>query len=513
MYNMNQQESYGKSETDVVLIGAGIMSATLGILLKQLEPNIRINIYERQNAAATESSDAWNNAGTGHSAFCELNYTPQLPDGSIDTTKAVKIAESFEISRQFWASVVESGYICPPKNFIRSIPHISFVWGDQNVEYLRKRYEAMVRQPIFKGMEYSDDPEVLKQWIPLVMQGRDRSQKVAATRMVVGTDVNFGALTRCMFTKLQSLPDTMLEFQHDVRDLRQDKNGRWHIRLKDLVTRKEKEISARFVFIGAGGGSLPLLLKSGIKEGKGFGGFPVSGQWLVCTNPAVIEKHEAKVYGKAEVGSPPMSVPHLDTRVINGKKALLFGPYAGFSTKFLKKGSFFDLLLSLRPNNIIPMISAGLANLPLTRYLVGQVVQSPEDRLQTLRDYFPNARMEDWELEVAGQRVQVIKKDPKKGGILEFGTEVVSESDGTLAALLGASPGASTAVAIMLNLLERCFKEEFKSERWQAKLRELIPSFGTSLNEQPELCAQLREHTSRVLNLKMAPVAEAALEV
>lgn len=501
MNKMNQQYSY-ESEPDVVLIGAGIMSATLAALLKQLEPGLTIEIYERQDAVATESSDAWNNAGTGHSAFCELNYTPQLPDGTIDTSKAVKIAEAFELSRQFWASMVQSGFICPPKNFIQSIPHMSFVWGDESVSYLKKRHEALTQHPLFQGMQFSDDPEVLKQWIPLVMKGRDSSQRVAATRMEIGTDVNFGALTKCLFNKLKQMPGVSLNFCQEVHRLKQDDNGRWHIKLKDNITHKKREVSAKFVFIGAGGGSLPLLLKSGIKEGKGFGGFPVSGQWLVCTNPDIIEKHQAKVYGKAEVGSPPMSVPHLDTRVINGKKALLFGPYAGFSTKFLKNGSFLDLILSLRISNIIPMISAGLDNIPLTKYLIDQVRQSPEDRLKTLKDYYPEAKMSDWKLEVAGQRVQVIKRDPRKGGILEFGTEVVSEEDGSLAALLGASPGASTAVSIMLGLLKRCFKEKFESAEWQDKLKELIPSFGQKLNENPELCSELRDWTSQVLRLK-----------
>lgn len=508
---MNQQNL--AEEPDVVLIGAGIMSATLGSLLKQLEPDLSIEIYERQDAVATESSDAWNNAGTGHSAFCELNYTPELPDGSIDTAKAVKIAEAFELSRQYWASLVQTGFICPPKNFIQSIPHMSFVWGEKNVEYLRKRHQALTKHPLFKGMEFSDNPEVLREWIPLVMEGRDSSQKVAATRMVIGTDVNFGALTRCLFGKLKEMPGVNLNFRQEVKHLKQDPSGRWHIEFKDTITGRKHKVKARFVFIGAGGGSLPLLLKSGIKESKGFGGFPVSGQWLVCTNPEVIDKHHAKVYGKAEVGSPPMSVPHLDTRVINGKRALLFGPYAGFSTKFLKNGSFLDLLLSLRISNIVPMIAAGLANIPLTRYLIEQVRQSPEDRIGALKSFYPKARSEDWKLEIAGQRVQVIKKDVRKGGILEFGTEVVSEADGSLAALLGASPGASTAVSIMLSLLKRCFKDQYQSEQWQSKLKELIPSFGQNLNDNPQLCAELRGWTSHVLRLRSVQSQEVVHEL
>jgi malate dehydrogenase (quinone) len=412
---------------DVVLIGAGIMSATLGVMLKQLQPALSIRIFERLDVAAAESSDAWNNAGTGHSAFCELNYTPQREDGSVDTSKASKIAESFEVSKQFWSYLIEQKYITVPPSFIRAIPHMSFVWGDENVAYLRKRYETLQQCHLFRGMQYSEDPHQIEEWIPLVMIGRDPSEKVAATRMELGTDVNFGSLTRCMFNHLKKLDGVSMHFGHDVRNLEQDDDDNlWDISVKDSETDKKTKLRAKFVFIGAGGGSLPLLIKADIPEGKGFGGFPVSGQWLRCTNREIIEKHNAKVYGTAAIGAPPMSVPHLDTRFIEGKKELLFGPYAGFSTKFLKNGSFMDLPLSIKFNNIRPMMAAGIKNLPLTKYLLDQVRQTPEDRLDALKDYFPAAKMEDWELEIAGQRVQVIKDDPEEGGILEFGTEVVS---------------------------------------------------------------------------------------
>ncbi|MBC5772701.1 malate:quinone oxidoreductase [Pontibacter sp. KCTC 32443] len=486
---------------DVILIGAGIMSATLGMMLKELQPDIKIEIFERLNVAAAESSDAWNNAGTGHSAFCELNYTPERPDGSVDTSKAVKIAESFEVSKQLWAYLIQQEHIKLPEYFIKSIPHISFVWGDNNVEFLRKRYEALTRCHLFKGMQYSESPMQLKEWMPLVMEGRNPNEKVAATRMEIGTDVNFGALTRCMLDELQERGNVNLHFGHEVRKLRKTSTGYWRLKVKDLKTGNKRKIFSKFVFIGAGGGSLPLLLKSDIPEGNGYGGFPVSGQWLRCTNPEVIEKHKAKVYGKASVGSPPMSVPHLDTRFINGKQELLFGPYAGFSTRFLKNGSLLDLALSVRPDNLRPMISAGIKNIPLTQYLINQVRQEPEDRLQALREYFPNARNEDWELEIAGQRVQVIKKGPKGGGVLEFGTEMITAADGSLAALLGASPGASTAVSVMVELLERCFPEKVKSPEWQAKLKEMIPSYGQSLAEDAELLQQVRSWTSDTLGL------------
>ena len=488
-------------DPDVVLIGAGIMSATLGVMLKELDPTLTIEIFERLDDVTGESSDAWNNAGTGHSAFCELNYTPQKPDGSVEISKAVKIAESFEVSKEFWAYLVQKEIVSNPTSFINNVPHMSFVWGEENVDYLRKRYEALLGHHLFKGMQYSEDPAVLQDWMPLVMEGRSSDQDVAATRMDIGTDVNFGALTRALFHYMYDKEGVSLRLAHEVRTMEQEADGRWKVTVKNLATRKKRELRTKFIFIGAGGGSLPLLEKSGIPEGKGFGGFPVSGQWLVCNNPEIIEKHQAKVYGKAAVGSPPMSVPHLDTRMIDGKKALLFGPYAGFSTKFLKNGSFLDLPLSIKANNLGPMLAAGLHNIPLTKYLIDQVRQSPEDRLAALRDYVPDVKMEDWDLEIAGQRVQVIKKDPVEGGVLEFGTEVVTSADGSISALLGASPGASTSVSIMLDLLKRCFAERVASTEWQERLKEMIPSYGQSLAADEDLSNRMRTWTSEILGL------------
>ena len=489
------------SHPDVILIGAGIMSATLGIMLKELHPSLKIEIYERLDVVAGESSDAWNNAGTGHSAFCELNYTPQHDDGTVDTAKAFKIADSFEVSKQFWTYLIEKQYIKDPHLFINSIPHMSIVW-DEHVDYLKKRFELLKDHPLFKGMIYSEDKEQLKKWIPLIMEGRDKNQKVAVTRMELGTDMNFGELTRALFKHLETLPNVKLYLNHEVNFIeRRKKDQDWEVEVKDIKSHEKRTVETKFLFIGAGGGSLPLLEETEIPEADGYGGFPVSGQWLVCQNEEVIKKHAAKVYGKAEVGAPPMSVPHLDTRIINGKKALLFGPYAGFSTKFLKHGSLMDLPHSLQINNIFPMVSAGLHNIPLTKYLIEQVRQSPEDRLEALKKFVPTAKMEDWKLEDAGMRVQIIKKDHDHGGVLEFGTEIVNSADGSIAALLGASPGASTAASIMLDLLNKCFKDQVNTPEWQNKLKEMIPSYGQSLVKNGALCESIRERTSAALQL------------
>jgi malate dehydrogenase (quinone) len=491
------------SKSDIVLIGAGIMSATLGVILKQLMPNASIYIFERLDKAAAESSDAWNNAGTGHSAFCELNYTPQNEDGTINIEKAIKIAESFEVSKQFWSFLIENNIIQKPDNFINSIPHISFVWGKENVNFLKKRHQALTKNSLFKDMLFSENSSQIEKWIPLVMENRIENEPIAATFMALGTDVNFGALTRSMFDYLKNQVGVTMHFSHQVESLKQSKKGNWKIKTTNLLTDKEVKVKTKFVFIGAGGGSLSLLEKSNIPEGKGFGGFPVSGQWLRCTNENIIKKHHAKVYGKAAVGSPPMSVPHIDTRIINGKQELLFGPYAGFSTKFLKEGSYFDLIKSIQLDNIIPMLSAGMKNIPLTKYLIDQVSQDQEERMESLLEYVPSAKSEDWVLETAGQRVQVIKKGEDGGGVLEFGTEVVSAADGSLAVLLGASPGASTATSIMLEVLKRCFAVQYSSSDWQEKLKTMIPSFGKSLNENEELCISIRKLTTSALKLKV----------
>ncbi len=481
----------------VTLVGAGIMSATLGVLLKKLQPDIQITMLERLGTVAAESSDAMNNAGTGHAAFCELNYTPQKENGDIDVSKALKIASAFEVSKEFWANLLDAGDLRHPEQFIRQVPHISFVWGEANVAFLKKRYEALRIHPLFEDMTYSEDVDTLSEWMPLVMQGRDRTEPVAATRMDIGTDVNFGNLARAMVDWLVQQNGVTLHLETEVRDLER-RDGGWYVTTEHLTNGKLMYLQADTVFIGAGGGALPLLEKSNIEEAEGYGGFPISGQWLVCTNPDVIRQHNAKVYGKASVGAPPMSVPHLDTRMIDGKQELLFGPFAGFSTRFLKNGSYWDLPASIEWANMFPMLAAGWHNLSLTKYLIQQVLQSPEDRLEALRAYYPDARMEDWRLEIAGQRVQVIKKDDEEIGVLEFGTELVCAADGSIAALLGASPGASTAVTAMIDVLKKCFAEEIQTEAWETTLKKMVPSYG-GLITKANRCAFTRTVRQKAL--------------
>ena len=488
-------------EVDVVLVGAGIMSATLGITLTHLQPDLRIELFEVLEKEAQESSSAWNNAGTGHAALCELNYTPLRSDGTVDISKALEVNVEFDLSRQLWSYLVRAGGM-KAESFIHSVPHVSFVQGAEHVAFLQKRHAALTAHPNYRGMEYTTDRQRLAEWMPLVMEGRDPDEEVAATRMITGTDVDYGALTSNLVAYLRQRPGFSAHFSQRVTDLERLPDGKWRVTAKGTKTKERRSVVAKFVFLGAGGGALPLLQKSKIPEANGYAGFPVSGVWLRTDKAALAGRHDAKVYGMAAVGSPPMSVPHLDARIIEGKRHVLFGPYAGFSTRYLKHGSLTDAFRTIRADNIAPMLAVARDDLDLTEYLVGQVLESKGTRFEALRAFLPGLQEADWREEVAGQRVQVIKRDAERGGVLEFGTELVGAADGSLIGLLGASPGASTAAWVAIHVLERCFRRQMTEQGWSARLKTVIPSYGVSLVDDAALCQRVRAETAEVLHLR-----------
>lgn len=489
------------TEVDCLLVGAGIMSTTLGVFLKEIHPSLSVELVEKLASEAQESSNSWDNAGTGHAANCELNYTPLEPDGTVNISKALEVNVEFDLSRQLWSYLVKKGAIKDPASFINPVPHMSFVEGDDHVSFLKKRHAALSAHHCFHGMEYSEDFDQIAKWAPLTIKGRDPKQKIAATRIISGADVSYGSLTSHLLNYLKTQTGFKVAFLEEVTTLKRDYDKRWCVTIKNAQTGQARTVRAKFVFLGAGGGALPLLQKSGIPQADGYAGFPVSGIWLRCDVQDVVSQHEAKVYGMASVGSPPMSVPHLDTRVIDGKRSLLFGPYAGFSTKFLKYGSWLDLFKSIRFGNLLPLAAVGVSNLNLLKYLVGQVLQTKKDQFDTLRQYYPTVDPKDWTLKIAGQRVQIIKKDKVKTGILEFGTEIVESTDSSIVALLGASPGASTAASIMIDVVGKMPPTGLLPADWKDRMKAIIPSYGESLIENEALCNRVRLDTASVLGL------------
>ncbi|RTX71728.1 malate dehydrogenase (quinone) [Mammaliicoccus sciuri] len=485
---------------DVILIGAGILSTTFGSFLKNIEPDWNIKLFERLEQPAIESSNEKNNAGTGHAALCELNYTVEQEDGSIDVERAKEINEQFEISKQFWSYLVKSKAIENPQEFIRPLPHISFVMGIRNVDFLKRRYDALKSLPMFEGLTYTEDHKVLAEWMPLMMKGRNSNEPLAASKIDEGTDVNFGELTRKLVKNIEKHENAQVHFRHEVVDFKQLSNSKWEVKVRNLETGKVETHVADYIFIGAGGHAIPLLQKTKIPESRHLGGFPISGAFLVCNNPKVVSEHNAKVYGKEPPGTPPMTVPHLDRRYIQGKESLLFGPFAAIGPKFLKNGSNLDLFKSINTSNVVTMLSSGVKNLSLVKYSIQQVLQRKEDRMKELRRFVPDAKDEDWDIHIAGKRVQVIKDTEEHGrGFIQFGTEVVNSEDHTVIALLGESPGASTSVSVALEVIEKNFPQYM--DKWESKIKEIIPSYGESLIEDTALLKKTRKQTAESLEL------------
>jgi malate dehydrogenase (quinone) len=465
---------------DVVLVGSGIMSSTLAVMLKRLDPRLRVQIVEVASELAREASDGWNNAGTGHAGICEMSYTPTRdPDGRVPIARALKIFEQFEHSKQFWGAMTAAGAVGEPADFIHSVPHICFVKGTDDVDFLQARHAAMQEHHFFRSMQLTSDPSVIHDWVPLVMEGR-ATGRVAAT-MGAGTEVNYGLLARRLCGWLAQQEHCGVATGWKVTRLRR-RVGQWRLALCHIASGEVRELGARFVFIGAGGGSLTLLQSTGLPEVAGLGGFPIGGQWLVCDNPAICTRHDAKVYGATPPSSPSLGAGHLDVRRLDGQRQLLFGPFASWTTRFLKhSGSWGDLPRSIRLNNLPAMLRTAICNRSLVKYLVTQGLQSMNNRLQAVREYYPNARLEDWRLVQAGIRVQAIKRADR--GAVYFGTEVFSPADRSLAALLGASPGASVSVNIAFEVIRTCLPELLASSEGRSQMREMIPTFDEDLTQ------------------------------
>ncbi|NLU84424.1 malate:quinone oxidoreductase [Rhodococcus sp. HNM0569] len=441
------------SETDILLIGGGIMSTTLAAMLALDEPTRRITLVERAGSLAAESSSAWNNAGTGHSGYCELNYMPD-PE---DPRGPQAVADLYARTRDWWSALERRGLL-DTADFLHPTPHIDLVFGNRDVEYLRRRFATLVRDPRFRDMEYTEDPDVIAQWAPLTMRGRHAPEPMAATRHRHGTDIDFGALTRTL-GELVARSGGTIATSHEVRRLYRRAEGGWTVTGKNTKDGGAFRIHAAFVFVGAGGRALRLLQQGGVPEVRGYGVLPVGAGFFRCSRAEVVEHHEGKVYGQADVGAPPMSVPHLDKRMVDGRGHVMFGPYAMFSTRLLKHGSLVDFFATLQWHNL-PVLAAALRdNLGLVRYLIGQLLASDRRKFAQLRRFYPEADRDHWEFFAAGQRAQLVTPDPDRGGALRSGTELVMSEDRSIAGLLGASPGASVAVPAMEDLVRECFPQ------------------------------------------------------
>ena len=465
---------------DVVLIGSGVMSANLGALLRRLDPKLRIQVYEAADELAFEASNGWNNAGTGHAGICELSYTPgREPDGTVKVQKLIDIFQEFEQSLQFWAQAVSSGMIDSPKEFINPVQHISFVHGQEQVEFLRDRHAGMAAHHFFAPMEYTTDREKIGAWAPLLTEGRDPAVPIAATKMDGGTDVNFGVVSRKLLGWLANQEGCGVAAGNKVVDLKKSGAG-WDVTARETKTGKERTVRAKFVFVGAGGGSSLLLQKAGLPEAKGLGGFPIGGHWLGCDDPAIVSRHQAKVYGQNLPEAPTMAVPHLDQRILDGKKTLLFGPFAAWTTRFLHRtGSWTDLICSVKPHNLMTLLKIAATNFPLMKYLMQQGTQSMADRMKVMHIFYPNAQAKDWKLVDGGIRVQAIKKTDGEAGIVHFGTEVLTSADKSMSALLGASPGASVSVNIVMAIIKTSFPHLLSGEEGKKRIEAIIPTYGT----------------------------------
>lgn len=486
---------------DVAIIGSGIMSATLAVLLHRLDPRLQIQMIEVTEETSQEASHGWNNAGTGHAGICELSYTPARDDtGKVPIHRALHIFEQFEHSKQFWSYLVANGITNQASDFIHAVPHVCFVQGRDDVDFLQTRHAAMTQHHFFADNVLTSDSDTIAAWAPLLMEGRPRGP-VAATSGA-GTEVDYGRLARQMCNWVSTEENCRVSTGWRAISITKD-NRKWDVALQHSQSGEQRFIRAPFVFVGAGGGSLPLLQSTRLPESRGLAGFPIGGQWLVCDETNITSRHCAKVYGATPPSSPSLGAGHLDVRRLNGKRQLLFGPFASWTTRFLKhSGSWMDLPASVRPHNVESLLRTALKNSDLLKYLIQQGLQSMNERMEALRMFYPQAQTEHWRLIDAGIRVQTIKHSDR--GTIHFGTEVFYPADKSLASLLGASPGASVSVNIALEVVKTCLPTLLNDATKRARMREIIPTFDTDL-KLPQHAPLFRETTRNAAELLQLP--------
>ena len=480
---------------DVIIIGAGIMGTTFATLAKELAPELNITILERLESAGEGNSWVFNNAGTGHEANCELNYTP-VDEEVISVEKALKIHAQFNVAKQFWAHLIKKGAIKDPKTFINQTKHCTIV-SESSIDELRLRFKEMSAHHFFESMRFSEDFDEIKSWIPYLMEGRPRHEKMAATVIETGTDVNFGALTQQMAEHAAQDLGVKIEYGTHVKRVHKSPAGSW------LVETERHGAPVRYkadvLFVGAGGGAFPILKKSHLPFAKRFTGFPVGGRFLQAPISAEQADHyRAKTYGKAKVGAPPMSVPHLDLRVADGQHYLLFGPFASFKPVLEKGRGFFDYLRAMRLHDIPGLLNVTLEHFPLVKYLVSETFKGEKSMFEELESFAPGlSKKFDWKPVHAGQRVQIIKD-----GDLQMGTEILVSKDKTYGTLLGASPGASVSPEVMLRCLEQLLPAIFTKEATRKAKKEIFPEDDLdTLATNPDRYREIRDAVNKQLGI------------
>lgn len=478
----------------LVIVGAGIMGVTFATLARELDPNLDITLIERLPGPAMSNSGVFNNAGTGHEANCELNYTP-VDEDEIALDKALHIHAQFNVAKQFWAYLVKQGIVKNPASFIHATKHCTLV-AEDSIGMLRLRFEEMSKHHFFGNMSFSESREEIQSWIPYTMEQRSETERMAATKIEGGTDVNFQAVTEDMVRYLGH-HQVKLDFNTHVKRVHKSPTGTWLVEAsKDGAPVQYK---ADKLFVGAGGGAFPLLKKSHLPCRSRFAGFPVGGRFLVAEiDEQAARYYNAKTYGKAKVGAPPMSVPHLDLRAANGRHYLLFGPFATFMPVLEKGRGFVEYVRSMRLHDLPNLLNVALEHFPLVKYLVSETFKGKESMFTELENFAPGIRKKfEWKIVQAGQRVQIIKD-----GDLQMGTEVIVSEDLSYGTLLGASPGASVSPEVMLRTLEKMIPELFESEASQEKLKEIFVTTDLKqLITKPEVYLDAKAYANKWLNI------------